>query len=40
MTANAFDEDRRNAYQAGMNWHIAKPIKVDELMSALIEILK
>ena len=40
MTANAFDEDKKNAYRAGMNWHIAKPIKVDELMSALTEILK
>ena len=40
MTANAFDEDKKNAYKAGMNWHIAKPIKVDELMSALTEILK
>lgn len=40
MTANAFDEDRKNAYKAGMNWHISKPIKVDELMSALMEILK
>lgn len=39
MTANAFDEDKRNAYKAGMNWHITKPIKVDELMSALTEIL-
>lgn len=39
MTANAFDEDKKNAYKAGMNWHIAKPIKVDELMSALKEIL-
>ncbi|MEE1028473.1 MAG: PocR ligand-binding domain-containing protein [Agathobacter sp.] len=40
MTANAFDEDKRNAYEAGMNWHISKPIKIDELMSALTEILK
>ena len=40
MTANAFDEDKANAYRAGMNWHIAKPIKVEELMSALTEILK
>ena len=40
MTANAFDEDKKNAYKAGMNWHIAKPIKIDELMSALTEILK
>ena len=40
MTANAFDEDKKNAYKAGMNWHIAKPIRVEELMSALTEILK
>ena len=40
MTANAFDEDKANAYRAGMNWHIAKPIKVETLMSALTEILK
>ena len=40
MTANAFEEDKRNAYKAGMNGHIAKPIKVDMLLSALEEILK
>ena len=40
MTANAFDEDKRNAYEAGMNWNISKPIKVDELMAALTKILK
>ena len=33
--ANAFEEDKKNAYEAGMNWHIAKLIKVDELISAL-----
>ena len=40
LEANAFDEDKKNAYKAGMNWHIAKPIRVEELMSALTEILK
>ena len=40
MTANAFEEDKKVAYKAGMNWHIPKPIKIDELMSALTEILK
>ena len=40
MTANAFEEDKQNAYKAGMNWHIAKPIKIDELLTALTEILK
>ena len=39
MTANAFEEDKKNAYEAGMNRHIAKPIKIDELMSTLKEIL-
>lgn len=29
-----------DGYKAGMNWHIAKPIIVDELMSALAELLK
>lgn len=27
MTANAFDEDKRNAYRAGMNGHLANPSK-------------
>lgn len=40
MTANAFEEDKRNAYKAGMNGHVAKPIKIDELMSTLTENLK
>lgn len=40
MTANAFDEDKANAYRAGMNWHISKPIQVEMLMSALTELLK
>lgn len=35
MTANAFDEDKRNAFEAGMNGHIAKPIVVRKLMEAL-----
>ena len=40
MTTNAFEEDKTNAFRAGMNRHIAKPIKLDELMSALTELLK
>ncbi len=31
MTANAFDEDRKRAIEAGMNEHFAKPIDVDKL---------
>ena len=39
MTANAFDEDRKMAMEAGMNGHVAKPIDVSELMDTLKEIL-
>ena len=35
MTANAFEEDRRNAIAAGMNDHIAKPIHVEKLLLIL-----
>lgn len=35
MTANAFDEDRLRAYEAGMNAHVAKPINIDELLRVL-----
>ena len=37
MTANAFEEDKREAIAAGMNGHIAKPIQVDKLLSILAE---
>ena len=39
MTANAFDEDRKAAYDAGMNGHVAKPINTEELFEMLGEIL-
>ncbi len=39
MTANAFEEDKQAALEAGMNGHIAKPIDVGMLMAALEEIL-
>lgn len=39
MTANAFEEDKRNAYNSGMNGHIAKPFKVDELFEVLEKVL-
>ena len=39
MTANAFEEDRQNAINSGMNGHIAKPIDVDKLINSLTDIL-
>jgi signal transduction histidine kinase/DNA-binding response OmpR family regulator len=35
MTANAFEEDRKKSFEAGMNEHIAKPINVDNIASVL-----
>ncbi len=40
MTANAFDEDKRNALDAGMNGHLAKPIDVQKLFVTLSEVMK
>ena len=39
MTANAFEEDRRNAFKIGMNGHIVKPIQIDVLNNTLGYIL-
>ena len=37
MTANAFAEDVVKCKQAGMNSHLAKPFKVDQLITSLAE---
>lgn len=39
MTANAFDEDKQNAFEAGMNAHLSKPIDVSKLIRTLEEII-
>ena len=40
MTANAFEEDKQNALNAGMNGHIAKPLDIPHLLKVLEEALK
>ena len=39
MTANAFEEDKKEAKEAGMNGHLAKPIEIPKLIKTLREIL-
>ena len=39
MTANAFDEDKKNAFDAGMNGHVAKPLNVEVLTETLKALL-
>ena len=39
MTANAFAEDRKKAFDAGMNGHIAKPIDIEKLGAVILSVL-
>lgn len=38
MTANAFEDDKNNAFKAGMNGHLSKPVEVSELVQELKRI--
>ena len=40
MTANAFEEDRQKALEAGMNEHVAKPIDLARLLEVVKKVLK
>ena len=39
MTANAFEEDRKHALDAGMDGFITKPFRVDEMMKVIAEVM-
>lgn len=40
MTANAFEEDKRKAREAGMDGHISKPIDIPELISVINSVIR
>ena len=40
MTANAFEEDKQEAFKSGMNGHISKPIDIEQLFGILEKVLK
>ena len=39
MTANAFEEDRKKAFAAGMDGHIAKPIDIEKPGAVILSVL-
>ncbi len=39
ITANAFEEDKKKAIDAGMDGHIAKPINIEDLFVVLTDII-
>ena len=39
VTANAFEEDRKLALEAGMNGHLAKPYDIPKMLQTLTELL-
>ncbi len=39
LTANAFEEDKKKALEAGMNRHLAKPVDIAELTETLVSII-
>ena len=40
MTANAFTDDRKQAFEVGMNEHLAKPLDKDLLLKTLYDFSK
>ena len=39
MTANAFEEDKQEAFAAGMNGHISKPIDIPKLKATIAKFI-
>ena len=40
MTANAFEEDRKKAFEKGMNGHIAKPVDAEKVKRTILSVLR
>ena len=40
MTANAFEEDKKKAFKAGMNAYIAKPIDIKTILSVFDQVIE
>jgi CheY-like chemotaxis protein len=38
MTVNAFEEDKKKAFKAGMNAHIAKPIDINTILAVFDQV--
>ncbi len=40
MTANAFEEDRKEAMESGMNGYVPKPINIEKMLKTIEDLLK
>ena len=40
MTANEREEDARRCFEAGMNAHLCKPIRIEELAASIVRLCK
>lgn len=40
LTANAFEEDRKDCLDAGMSEHVLKPIEIQSLLQTIESVLK
>ena len=40
LIANAFEEDRKKAFEKGMNGHIAKPVDAEKLKKTILSALR